>query len=520
MVDVHFGILGPLEVRDGDSPLPIVGAGLRGLLVVLLLNANEVVSIDRLMDALWPGEPPPSGTAALQVRVSHLRKALGTGASAVVTRPPGYVVELGRGELDLYRFEDLLTRAEDAEPSDAAGLLREALGLWRGSPLADVAYETFAQPAIARLAELRLATLERRIDADLALGRHAELVGEIAALVVEHPLRERMRGQHMLALYRSGRQADALRSFQEARSALVDALGLEPGPVIRQLELAMLRQDPSLQLAEPETPNRSLLVVTAGGDDLEALAALAGPLARRPSRELILAGLVSSKEDLGPVSDRLRQCQKQLAADGSVTRIACFTAADRGKATVRLAVDQDADLLVIHGPDALLDDPAVRTILSEAPCDVGVLIDRSGVSSGPVVVPFGGGEHDWTAIEIGAWFAGALDVPLRLAGPREDGRDASRLLASASLATQRAFGVIADPVLLEPSATALVATAADAALVVVGLSDRWQRDGLGSVREALAVSARPTVLLVRGGIRPGGLAPRESLTRFTWSIRS
>ena len=136
-----------------------------------------------------------------------------------------------------------------------------------------------------------------------------------------------------------------------------------------------------------------------------------------------------------------------------------------------------------------------------------------------MLVPFGGGEHDWTAIELGAWLAGALDVPLRLAGPRETGRDASRLLASASLATQRAFGVTAEPVLVEPGSADIVAAAADAALVVVGLTDRWQRDGLGPVRSALAERARPPVLLARSGLRPGGLAPRASLTRFTWSMR-
>ena len=136
-----------------------------------------------------------------------------------------------------------------------------------------------------------------------------------------------------------------------------------------------------------------------------------------------------------------------------------------------------------------------------------------------MLVPFGGAEHDWTAVELGAWLASALGVPLRLVGPREAERDASRLLASASLATQRAFGVTAEPLLAEPGADGLVEAADDAALVVVGLTDRWQREGLGPVREALATGARPPVLLVRGGLRPGGLAPNESLTRFTWSIR-
>jgi nucleotide-binding universal stress UspA family protein len=155
-----------------------------------------------------------------------------------------------------------------------------------------------------------------------------------------------------------------------------------------------------------------------------------------------------------------------------------------------------------------------------APCDVGVLIVRHDAPTvGPVLVPFAGAEHDWTAIELGAWLAGSLDVPLLLAGPKEADRDASRLLASASLATQRAFGVTAEPLLVQPGPEGLVQAADDAALVVVGLTGRWQREGLGPVREALVKSARPPVLLARGGLRPGGLAPSESLTRFTWSIR-
>lgn len=290
--------------------------------------------------------------------------------------------------------------------------------------------------------------------------------------------------------------------------------------MLRQLELAMLRQDPSLDLAETQTPERSLLVVAEGDEGLGGLLALAEPLARRPARELIVACLVSSADELGPVGEQLRARQERLAADGAVARTACFTAASPGDEAVRLATEQDVDLLLLHGTRELLDDPATRTVLAAAPCDVGVLVGRDGTNtSGPVLVPFGGAEHDWTAIEIGAWLAGALEVPLRLVGPREEQRDASRLLASASLATQRAFGVTAEPLVVAPGADALVEAASGAALVVVGLTERWQREGLGEVRTAVAGTARPPVLLVRSGIRPGGLAPNESLTRFTWSIR-
>jgi len=515
----EFRILGPVEVADGDRLLPLSAAGLRALLAMLLLHANEVVSADRLLDALWPEGPPPSGAAALQVRVSQLRKALGPAGRFVVTRPAGYAIEVGRSELDVYRFEELVGAADGAEPEEAAATLRGALDLWRGPALADVAYEAFAQPAIARLEELRLAALERRIEADLALGRHVEVVGELEALVGLHPLRERLCGQLMLALYRSGRQAEALACFQTARAGLVHDLGIEPGPALRQLELAILRQDPSLDLAGTETPERAILAAAIELGGIDSLLALAEPLAGKPSRELILACLVPAG-DLSAASELTRSRQQTLVERGVVARTACFTTANAAHDIVRLATEQDVDFLLVRGVASPLDDATTRAVLVSAPCDVGVLIARDDAPAvGPVLVPFAGAEHDWTAIELGAWLAGALDVPLRLAGPREVDRDASRLLASASLATQRAFGVTAEPLLVESGPEGLVEAAEDAALVVIGLTDRWQRDGLGPVREALVTSARPPVLLARGGLRPGGLAPMESLTRFTWSIR-
>src|SRR5206468_4073033 len=184
---MEFRILGPLEVIGDGRPVPLAGASQRALLVLLLLHANEVVSTDRLIDELWMGEPPGSGATALQVRVSQLRKALGPEAGRLETKPPGYVLRIGQGELDLSRLSRLVEEAEGADPVVAAGKLREALALWRGAPLADFAYESFAQAAIGRIEELRLVALERRIDADLALGRHGDLVGELEALVAQHP---------------------------------------------------------------------------------------------------------------------------------------------------------------------------------------------------------------------------------------------------------------------------------------------------------------------------------------------
>jgi DNA-binding SARP family transcriptional activator len=261
---MEFRILGPLEVcAEGGRTLDLAGKQ-RALLAVLLLHANEAVSTDRLTDALWGEEPPETAGKALQVYVSRMRKLLGPeGDRLLVTRSPGYALDLDGHELDLHLFERLRDDAGRAmaagDPGSAAAKLRDALSLWRGPPLADFAFEPFAQGEIARLEELRLTALGERIDADLALGRHADLVGELEALVAENPLRERVRAQLMLALYRARRQAEALDAYQAARRALVDELGIEPSPELQELERRILRQDPSLDIEAaaqpPEAPS-------------------------------------------------------------------------------------------------------------------------------------------------------------------------------------------------------------------------------------------------------------------------
>ncbi|MGN6869125.1 MAG: AfsR/SARP family transcriptional regulator [Solirubrobacteraceae bacterium] len=265
---MQFQILGPLEVAEGDRLLSLAGAQ-RSLLALLLLSANEVVSADRLIDELWGGQVPDSGRTALQVRVSQLRKALGAAGERIGTRAPGYVLRVDRDELDLYVVERLISEADGAEPAEAAAKLREALAMWRGAPLDDLSHESFAQTAIRRLEELRLAAFEKRIDADLALGRHASLVAELETLVEEHPLREHLHAQLMLALYRCERQADALAAFRRARRVLVDQLGIEPSAPLRQLEQAILRQEESLDLGAtvaPSGPSLTAIPRTSGPD--------------------------------------------------------------------------------------------------------------------------------------------------------------------------------------------------------------------------------------------------------------
>lgn len=254
---MDFRILGPLEVCDNGKPLPLGGSKQRALLAVLILHANEVVAADRLMEDLWGERQPTSGAKALHVYVSQLRKVIGE--KRVLTRAPGYMLHLDPEELDLTRFQRLREKADTSAPQEASSVLREAIELWRGSPLADVAYESFAQSEIARLEELRTSAIEQRIEMDLALGKHDQLVGELDALVREHPLRERLRAQLMVALYRSGRQAEALDAYNDAREALVEELGIEPSTSLRELHQKILRQDPALELA-PVTAPRTVFV--------------------------------------------------------------------------------------------------------------------------------------------------------------------------------------------------------------------------------------------------------------------
>ena len=254
---VEFGILGPLEIAAGGQPLPVQGARTRAVLAMLLVHANQVVPADRLTAELWAGQPADRAAASLQVRVSQLRKALRAAGEAdrLVTRPPGYLIRVTPGELDAPRFEHL---ARDGETALAAGdgalaarRLDEALGLWRGAALADVDDAPFAQAEARRLEERRLAALESRAEARLACGGHRELIGELETLTAAHPLRERLWAHRMLALYRAGRQAEALRAYRDLRAILTGELGIEPSPALRELEGRILRQDATLAPPAP-----------------------------------------------------------------------------------------------------------------------------------------------------------------------------------------------------------------------------------------------------------------------------
>jgi YVTN family beta-propeller protein len=254
---IDYRILGPLEVSANGRLIEVGGPKLRALLVILLLRANESVPRDVLVHELWGDQPPLDAQHTLDVYVSRLRKSLDAVAAGpvVVTRPGAYSLLLAEDQLDARRFEDLVGQGRAAlaanAPGQAAEKLRAALELWRGQALADLANGHGPQVEAVRLEELRLNAIEDRIDSDLALGRHADVAGEVEALAAVHPLRERLHGQLMIALYRSGRQAEALEAYQAARRTFVEELGLEPGPALRHIESAILRQDPSLDLPGP-----------------------------------------------------------------------------------------------------------------------------------------------------------------------------------------------------------------------------------------------------------------------------
>ena len=345
---MEFRILGPLEIADGDRLVPLGAGKPRALLAILLIHANEIVSNEQLIEDLWPDTPPVTATKSVQVYVSQVRKALRGaeravgGDGVVLTRPGGYVLSLAADRLDAKRLEQALQEGrrvlELGDPDAAAERLRCGLALWRGPPLADFRYEAFAQPEIARLEELRLAALEERIEADLAGGRHAGLAGELAPLVAAQPLRERLRAQLMVALYRCDRQAEALEVYREGRHHLVEELGLEPSPRLQALERAVLAQSP--ELAAQRNGNRPEASVSApmpASAAPAAVAATAVPAAIRATAPLAAA--------VPPGPSSRRSARRALLALGAATLLAAL-----GVAAAKLLSPASAPATRIEAP--------------------------------------------------------------------------------------------------------------------------------------------------------------------------
>jgi YVTN family beta-propeller protein len=302
---MRYLILGPLEVRNGETDVALPGGQQRKLLAILLLHSGEAVSSDRLIDELWDGKPPETAAKALQGYVSSLRKQLGP--ETVETVGAGYRLKVAPEDLDSHRFAELLAEARPLERAPAAEKLREALALWRGPALADFAYDDFARNEIDRLEELRLSAIERRIDLELALGHHEDLVPELEALVRAHPLREHLSAELMLALYRSGRQADALRLYGDARRMLRDELGLEPSEELQRLQRSILEHDDSVEAPPPPIVERVLRrpgwIVLIGAVLLAgAIAAAAFELTRESTA---VAALPDSVAAIDPATNRV-----------------------------------------------------------------------------------------------------------------------------------------------------------------------------------------------------------------------
>jgi DNA-binding SARP family transcriptional activator len=342
---MDFRILGPVEATAGGAPLRIGGPRQRALLAYLLLNANTTMSAEHLVEELWV-EPPSGGHAALQTQVSRLRGVLG---DRIETTGTGYGIRVESGELDLDRFRSLLAEAGAAATAqDRSRFLREADAEWHGVPFAGLDVP-FAVGEAAALEELRLATQEDRIDADLESGLHAELVPELAALVARHPLRERLRGQQMLALYRCGRQADALEAYADLRRRLDDELGLEPGPRLRELQVAILRHDPALLLVAAAPPSPPV--------------APAQP--RRGVRRVILAAMLA----LLAVAGGAAAATLALSRSAAGPHAAAPPAAARRPRTAHRAVVRQTPTVrpVHHARRRVVPPPATTAVASSAP---------------------------------------------------------------------------------------------------------------------------------------------------------
>lgn len=388
---MDFRILGPLQVIDDQGrEVPLASNKQRALLAILLLHANELVTTDRLIDDLWGQDPPASAAKALQVHISRLRRALengrGTGDRSLMTQPAGYLLRTRPGELDLDRFEDAVSAAASAlaagDPSRAARQLNDALALWRGEPLADLAYEPFADSAVARLQALRLAATEQRIDARLALGRHAEVVPELQALVREHPYREQLRAKLMLALYRAGRQADALAAYRDARHVLIDELGIEPGAELRELEQSILAQDPALAAPPRTSPARAETAQRDTGPVVEA----ATPERRRAHVRLVAAVVAMAAVALvvvlathsgHKVAHAPLTSDSQAVAEIDPAKNAVTAAASVGASPGALAYDPASDSLWV----ANRDDETITHIDPKTE-RVGRTIPAGGVPTG------------------------------------------------------------------------------------------------------------------------------------------
>lgn len=527
---MEFEILGPLVVRRDGSEVPIGAAKQRMLLTVLLLRRGEVVATETLVDELWSGRPPPTAVKAVQTYVSQLRKALGE--DVVETQPAGYVVRLAAGTLDAERFEALLAQARrlltEGDASAARELLEQALALWRGPPLAEFRYDDFARDEIGRLEKLRLVALEQRLEIDLALGRHLEAVPELEGLVARYPLRESLRELLMLGLYRAGRQADALAVYQDARRTLAGELGLEPGEPLRQLESAILRHDPSLDMAAPATTRAAVNRRRSSALAVFAVVAVATALALgfvvlhhghgRPSLSIVDANAVGAVDvsnghivgaaPLDAAPNALAAGQDSIWATksgaDSVARI--DPSADAVEQTI--GVGRGPSAVAVGGGFVWVANGFSGTVSQIDPrANGGTEVARIGVGNGPSGIAYGLG---------GVWVANAtdrtivrIDPATGLPGkaiPVEDGADAIAVGDGAVWVVGETAGVLSrvDPATRAVTHVTDVGTEPDA--VAAGPDAVWVANGGDGTVSRIDPATGDVKALVTVGDGPSGLA--------------
>jgi DNA-binding SARP family transcriptional activator len=382
-VTFEFRILGPLEVEGDRGPVALGGQQQRALLAALLLEAGRVVATDRLVDLLWGEEAPKTATTSLQNAVSRLRRELG--ADVLQTRAPGYVLRADHERIDARRFERMLRDARRANAEQRRTVLQSALDLWRGPALADFTFEQFAQAEIRRLEELRLVAREELIEADMELGRHGDVVGELEALVVVHPLRESLRRQLMLALYRSGRQAEALDVYQDARTRFVEELGIEPGPELKRLQSEILRHEAGLALpaagfVSPEEEDEIVKTLLAGrlvpvlgldgsGDLAAHLASAFDVPDDRPVDLARVSQYIATMKGSGPLYDELHARFEAAVEPGPLHRFLAQLPAllrERG-ASHQLIVSTNYDLALERAFDEAGEDLDIVAYVAVGP---------------------------------------------------------------------------------------------------------------------------------------------------------
>ena len=461
---LEFRLLGPLEVVGGDGPIALGGPKQRATLAILLLGANRVVPVERLADDLYHGAAPVTAVTQVQRQVSELRRLLG--APAIETRPPGYILRLAPEQLDLHRFERLTERAAQAQARERAAGRPTCCGRRSGSGAAprSPTSPTSRSPR-PRSSGSRSSGSRRSSDGSTPTSLSAATRSSSASWRSSsraHPFGERFTRQLMLALYRSGRQAEALTVYRATREALVEEFGIEPTPLAAPARAG----DPHPgSVARPRRARPGgdgpaaapVLVLPSEERAVDGLLGLAAPLAR-------CTPVSSSSRVCSPTATTSRLPRRRLNARREAldldVRTAAFTTSAWADDAVRLASTYDVALVLLDAPsnvDAAQLPGDVAALLERSAADVGLLAGPApdGTRGEGVFVPFGGGEHDWAALELGAWLASATDLPLRLVGTKADAsrgrRDASRLLADASLAVQRVVGVAAEPLLAEPT---------------------------------------------------------------------